>query len=284
MGDTAPRSLGLSLGRAAHLLVYGFLGILVVLLWLENWFLFVPTTAAQHWAASPPGLNPEDVELTSADGTKIHAWWCAPRGWAPQQGAMLHCHGNGGNLSYWGTDALGWKLERHTAVLMFDYPGYGHSSGKPTEAGCYAAADAAYDWLVNEKHVPAGRVLLYGQSLGGAVAIDVASRRPHRALVTVSAFTSFPDMAQARFPFLPGRYFVSNRLDNLSKIARCPGPVFVAHGTADSLVPFSQGERLFAAATAPKKRFHRMEGFDHNDGTDPKMYAPLMEFLAECER
>ena len=273
----------LSLGRILLLGVYTVGGLLVVLLLLENWFLFHPTPYTVDWVAPPPGLDPEDVELTSADGTRLHAWWCAPPDWTPEQGAMLHCDGNAGNLSYWGEDALHWKRERHTAVLLFDYPGYGRSAGRPTEASCYAAGDAAYNWLVGEKKIPAERVLLYGQSLGGAVAIDLASRRPHRALIVVSTFSSFPDMAQVMFPWLPGRYLVRNRLDSLNKIKRCSGPVFIAHGTVDGLIPFSQGERLFAAATTPRKYFYRMEGFDHND-IDAGMYEPLLTFLAECDR
>ncbi len=280
MSNVTSPSLGLRLGRLVLLLVYTFGGLLVVLLLLENWFLFHPTPYAVHWIPPPAGLDPQDVELTSADGTRLHAWWCAPADWTPKQGAMLHCDGNGGNLSYWGEDALGWKRDRNTAVLLFDYPGYGKSNGKPSEQGCYAAADAAYDWLVNEKKIPAERLLIYGQSLGGAIAIDVASRRPYRALIVVSSFTSFPDMAQKMFPWLPGRYLVRTRLDSIRKITRCAGPVFIAHGTADDLIPFSQGERLFAAATAPKKRFYRMEGYPHNE-IDPGMYAPLMAFLAE---
>jgi uncharacterized protein len=282
MSNVTSPSLGLRLGRLALLAVYTLGGLLVVLLLLENWFLFHPTTYATHWIPPPAGLDPQDVELTSADGARLHAWWCAPEDWAPAQGAMLHCDGNGGNLSYWGHDALDWKCQRHTAVLLFDYPGYGKSGGKPSEKGCYAAADAAYDWLVNEKKIPAERLLIYGQSLGGAIAIDVASRRPHRALIVVSSLTSFPDMAQKTFPWLPGRYLVRTRLDSINKITRCTGPVFIAHGTADELIPFSQGERLFVAATTSKKRFDQMEGYGHND-IDSGMYAPLMDFLAESD-
>src|SRR4051812_19822807 len=134
MSNAAPSSRWSPLGRAVLLLVYTFGGLLVVLLLLEKWFLFIPTTAAEHWVPPPAGLDPEDVELTARDGTRLHAWWCAPAGWSSEQGAMLHCDGNGGNLSYWGDDALGWKRDRHTAVLLFDYPGYGRSSGKPSEA------------------------------------------------------------------------------------------------------------------------------------------------------
>jgi fermentation-respiration switch protein FrsA (DUF1100 family) len=250
-----------------------------VLLLIENWFLFHPTTDIEM----THGLEPVNVELTAADGTKIHAWWCEPENWEPTNGALVHCHGNAGNLSGWGHDALAWNRERKTAVLLFDFPGYGQSSGKPNEAGCYVAADAAYDWLVNEKKIPAETLLIYGQSLGGAVAIDLASRRPHKALIVVSSFTSFPDMAQQAIPFFPARYLVRNQWNSERKIARCSGLVFIAHGTADELIPFEHGERLFAAATnAKRKQFYTARGFDHNN-IDQGMYPQLMEFLAEKE-
>ena len=117
-----------------------------------------------------------------------------------------------------------------TAVLIFDYPGYGRSGGRPSEAGCYAAADAAHDWLTAAGRVPAGRVIVLGRSLGAGVAVDLACRRPVRALVLYSPFTSFPDLAQEKCRWLPTRRLVQNRFDNLAKIGGVRGPVFIAHG------------------------------------------------------
>src|SRR5262249_43741555 len=155
---------------------------------------------------------------------------------------------NGNNLSGRGGNILRWKNALHRAVLIYDYPGYGRSTGKPTEAGCYAAADAAYDFLVEQQKVPPTEMILLGSSLGGAMAHDLAVRRDNRMLILINAFTSFPDMAQKTFPWLPARWLVRNRLDNLTKIKSCSSPIFITHGTADDLIPFSQGERLFAAA------------------------------------
>ncbi len=169
------------------------------------------------------------------------------------------------------------------AVLVFDYPGYGRSSGVPSEAGCYAAGDAAYDWLSKVQHVPAERIILVGGSLGGGIATDLARRRPHRVLVLVAAFTSFPDMAQLKYPWLPARWLVHNHFDNLGKIADCRGPVFIAHAPQDKLIPFEQGERLFAAAHEPK-RFFPMPNYWHNDLPVEAFYPALGDFLAECER
>jgi fermentation-respiration switch protein FrsA (DUF1100 family) len=222
------------------------------------------------------------VELTSADGTRLHAWWAVPQGWEPAQGAVLFCHGNGGNLSHRGWALRPWLTDMRQAVLLFDYPGFGKSGGRASEAGCYAAADAAYDYLVEGQKVPARRILVCGGSLGGGIATDLAVRRPHRALVLVSTFTSFPDMAQKVYPWLPGRYLVHNRFDNLTKMAACRGPVFIAHDTADGLVPFVQGQRLFDAAHEPK-RFFVMSHFGHLDSPSPEAFPALRNFLAEVE-
>lgn len=257
-------------------LASGYLGILLVLLALENWLLYPRTTAAQHWQPAPDSRM-QDVEFQSADGNRIHAWWY-PRDGAT--GAVLYCHGNAGNLSHRGTALQEWQREIGESVLIFDYPGYGKSSGSPSEAGCYAAGDAAYDWLVEKQHIPPERLILFGKSLGGGIAIELASRRPHRALVLAKAFTSAPDIGQSIYPFLPVRLLMRNRFDNVAKIGLCPRPVFIAHGTTDELIPPAHGQRLFAAAREPKC-YLSMPGVGHNDAFSPEFWPRLRQFLAE---
>ncbi len=269
------------LARLALLVVLGYGGILLVLLALENYFLYPALPASQGWENPPPGLAVEDIWLTSADGTKIHAWFTAPTGWTPDEGALLYCHGNGGNLSSRGVALLNFQKTLGLAVFIFDYPGYGKSVGRPSEAGCYASGDAAYQYLTTVKGVPPARILLYGGSLGGAVAVDLATRHPHRAVILVATFTSFPDMAQYKFPWLlPGRWLVRNRFLSLDKIKTLRSPVFIAHGTADRVIPFHQGERLFAAAPGPK-HFFPMEEAGHNDGPAEGFHEALRQFLSE---
>jgi pimeloyl-ACP methyl ester carboxylesterase len=265
--------------RLAAFCAYGYLGILVLLLSLEDRLLYMAGSAAD-WLPPPSSLPVQEVQLTSRDGNRICAWWVTPPNWKPADGAVLFSHGNGGNLSHRGWVLRPWHDEMRMAVLLYDYPGYGRSTGTPSEAGCYAAADAAYDWLVEAQKIPAERIVLYGGSLGGAVATDLAARRPHRALVLVSTFTSFPDMAQQRYPWLPGRWLVHNRFDNLGKIASCRGPVFITHSKTDGLIPFAQAERLFAAA-GELKQFVPMADHPHIDSPAPEVFPVLRRFLDE---
>jgi fermentation-respiration switch protein FrsA (DUF1100 family) len=251
-----------------------------VLLALENWLLYHPASPNRRWQKPPPALHVEDVELTNPDGVRLHAWWTVPDGWTPADGAMLYCHGNAGNVSARGDHLAAWRRRMGQAVLIFDYPGYGRSGGRPSEAGCYAAADAAYAWLTVFRGVPADRLVVLGRSLGAGVAVDLACRRPHRTLVLYSPFTSFPDLAQEKCRWLPARRLLRNRFDNLGKIAGVRAPVFVAHGTADRLVPFHHGRTLFAGAPEPK-RFLPLPGRGHNGGFCEEFYLSLRRFLEE---
>src|SRR5262245_19468113 len=271
--------------RVARLLgftLYTYAVLLFLLMALENRLLY----AGRHrigWDEPPPGLAVEELRRVSADGTAIHAWWCAPAGWTPAQGAVLFSHGNGDNVSHWGDRFLLWQKELGMAVLGYDFPGFGRSGGSPTEQGCYASAQAAHDWLTGEKGVAAGDVVLMGQSLGCAMSVELAARHDCRAVVLMSPFTSFPDVAQATLPFVPARWLATNQMDNLAKIPRVRGPVFIAHSTDDHVVPFRHGERLFAAA-AGRKQFFRSEGIRHRHPRSPEFFAAVRDFVQEKAR
>ncbi len=264
---------------ASLLLLYAFIN--GMLLPLEDLFVFRTVSATETWV-KPPSSAVHNVKLHLADGTPIHGWWYCNSNWEPSDGAIMFCHGNSTNLSQWGERMQRWYQQLGQALLIFDYPGYGRSGGRPSEAGLYAAGDAAYDWLVKIKHVPASELLICGESLGGGVAVDVASRREHRALVLLSTFTSIPDVALHLEPWLPATMLMHNRFDSLAKIARCRGPVFIAHGTADSLVPWWQGKRLYEAAREPKC-FLKLEGAGHDHRPDDKVRAQVQTFLHQAE-
>lgn len=241
---------------------------------VENRLLYYPSPSAE--SDLPPPAPLQDVHLTLADGTRIHARW-VPN---PQSsGVILFCHGNAGNLEQRSGlvkemyDSLG------QSILIFDYPGYGRSTGTPSEAGCYASGQAAFDWLVRDKAVSPERIVLYGESLGGAVAVDLASRHPHRALVLVRTFTSVPEVAEDQFPLLPGDLVLSNRFDSLKKLPYCNRPVFVAHADQDRLIPMRHGKRLFEACPG-QAEFCRLKNMGHNDPLPPEFYYALKQFLA----
>lgn len=261
---------------------YLYVGVLVLLLLLENRLAF-PGSMAFGWTPPPDRLPVEDVELTAADGNRIHAWFAAPPGWRAEQGAVLYSHGNGGNLSWRAGNVWRWRDGVGRAVLIYDYPGYGKSTGSPHEASCYAAAEAAHAWLVEEQGVAPEEVLLVGSSMGGAMATELAARHPCRLLVLVNSFTSFPDMAQQRFPWLPARWLVRNRFDNLGKIVELGCPVFISHGEADRIVPYAQGRRLFDAARQPK-RFLSLPDHPHSHPHMPAFFTAVRTFLDETAR
>jgi fermentation-respiration switch protein FrsA (DUF1100 family) len=253
----------------------GYVAVTVTLLLLEDTLLYRPRSHGEYWSSPPATLQAEEVWLHSSDGILVHAWWC-PHSTA--NAAVLFCHGNAGNLSNRANDVLAIQRALAMSVLIFDYPGFGRSTGQPGEAGCYAAADAAYEWLA--QRVPPERIVILGQSLGGGVAVDLASRHAHGSVALFKTFTSIPDLAQKLFPVLPARWLVHNRFDNLDKIGRCSGPVFIAHGDSDHLIPISQAKRLFAVAHGTK-RFLVLESCGHHGGLHPQFLTRLAEFLKE---
>jgi hypothetical protein len=252
-----------------------------VLLALEDRLLFSGAVFA-HWREPADSLRVREITVNS-EADQIHAWFSAPENWKPQLGAVLISHGNGNNLSSMGDCVARWRDRLGRAVLVYDYPGYGKSTGRPSEAGCYAAGEAALAWLIDAQHVSASEIILVGESLGGATAVELSTRHSVRLLVLHSAFTSFPDVAQARMPWYPSRYLVHNQMQNIEKIGRVHCPVLITHGTADWTVPLSHGERLFAAANEPKE-FIRMEGGGHYPPADAAFFDAVRQFLMKTAR
>ena len=223
----------------------------------------------------------EEVSVESADGEKLFAWFFPL---SPEAPVVIFSHGNGGNIS---SRLMKVKLLQAAgaSVLMYDYRGYGRSTGRPSEQGTYLDALAYYDWLALEKKVPAGRIVSYGESLGAAVATELAMHRPLGGLVLESAFTSVVDMAKEKFPLLPLHRSVTFRYDTLWKIPRLHWPLLVMHSPTDEIVPFSMGKRLFEAAPEPKT-FVELAG-GHNDGFlkgGAAYSGALRAFLTAVER
>jgi uncharacterized protein len=249
-------------------------GVLVVLLLLENYLVYPGTTASQNWMPAPID-EIQEVDLVAESGTKLHGWWLPCPG---SERTLLYFHGNGGNLSHRGGSMVKLRKVLDTAVFMIDYSGYGKSQGTASEAGCYESATASYDWLTRTQNRDPKHLIVFGASLGGGVAVELASRKPLGALVLVKTFTSLPDVAASKFWFLPVHWVMRNRMASIDRIHSVDGPVFIAHGDADSVVPFKLGEQLFAAASEPKM-FVRLAGQDHDESLGADFFAPLKTFL-----
>lgn len=260
--------------RLLIIAVLGYLGIIIVLLALERKFIFIPTPARRDWR-EPPDARIVDLELPTSAGDRVHAWWL------PNPGAnltVLYSHGNAGNLSHRGNSIIRWAQELNASVLIYDYPGYGRSTGKPDETSCYAAADAGWNWLTTTQGRNEADIVLVGASLGGAMATHLAENRDCRALILIKAFSSIPDMASHRFPWLPVRYLVRSQFDSVAKLPNCRSPVFLVHGTNDGIVPYACAERLLAAAPEPKELL-TLDGNDHNDALPGEFFPRLRTFL-----
>jgi uncharacterized protein len=260
--------------RALGIGVILYVGFLAVLLALERKFIFIPTPATRDWREQPdPRIT--DIAMMASTGESIHGWWLPKEG---AQGAVLYSHGNAGNLSHRGPGIVRWADTLGLSVLIYDYPGYGKSTGQAREENCYAAAEAAWTWLTTHEQFEPSRILLVGASLGGAMATDLASRHDCRALVLIKAFSSVPDMASYRYPWLPARYFVRSQFDSATKLREIRRPVFLVHGTGDTIVPYSCSEKLFAAAAEPKELM-TVPGNDHNDALPGEFFGRLKAFL-----
>jgi fermentation-respiration switch protein FrsA (DUF1100 family) len=226
----------------------------------------------------PPGLRHEDVHFSSADGTRLHGWYCPAD---EPRAAVLYMHGNGGNITFLWPELRLLTEKLHVTVLAFDYRGYGRSEGTPDERGLLADARAARRWLAEKEGIAESEIVLYGRSLGGGVAVDLAAKDGARALILESTFTSLPAVANDVLPLWPGLIMVS-RYNSLAKIGDYRGPLVMAHGDADELIPFEHGQRLFAAANEPKQ-FVRIKGEGHNWAL-PEYYVERLDNFFDASR
>ncbi|HLM25703.1 MAG TPA: alpha/beta hydrolase [Thermoleophilaceae bacterium] len=224
---------------------------------------------------SARGLSFEELAIATDDGERLHGWWVPAT--SKRLSSILLCHGNGGNVG---------DRVRHAEllcgagfdVLLFDYRGYGRSTGRPDEDGTYRDARAAREALLAE----AGEEpVVMGESLGGGVALDLALEHPPRGLVLQSAFSSVRDMARHHYPYLPGP-LVPDVYPSLGRIAGLRAPLLVLHGERDEIVPSSHGRALHAAAPEPK-RLRLFPDVGHNDFVEAEGYAEAIAGWAESE-
>jgi fermentation-respiration switch protein FrsA (DUF1100 family) len=226
---------------------------------LERMFIYFPTRQILENPGSV-GLRYRDIRLVTADHVRIHGWFLPCEGAA---GTILVFHGNGGNIG----DRVEWLRMLHELglhILIIDYRGYGKSEGEPFEKGLYRDAHAAYAWWTKERKPRGDRLILLGESLGGAVAVHLAADAAPAALILQSTFTSARDMARTLFPIGLLRPLAGVHYDSAGIIGRISCPKLVIHGSRDEIVPFELGKSLFDLAPPPKS-FYAVPGAGHND-------------------
>ena len=268
--------------RALGALLVGYVILLLLVRAMEPRLIFFPGVARRLTAPPPElGLDPRSVRFRTEDGVTLSAWVMQP-----QSGTgywLLICHGNAGNLSeggraqhYAGLHGLG------LGILAFDYRGYGESGGTPGEAGVYRDAQAAYRYLRDSLGVASDRIVLFGHSLGSAVAVELAGRVPAAGLILDGALSSGVQRGQELYPWLPVRWIARNRFESDRKIGRLTLPKLFLHARDDEVVPIAHGERLFAAAPEPK-RFVRLAG-GHGDAflaDSAAYYGAIQRFVED---
>ena len=261
------------------LVAAGFALALLAIVWLgQRRLMYFP-----HPNVPPPsavGLaDAEPVTFTTEDEVQLHGWF-VPALQLPARATMLVCNGNAGNRAYRAELAQAFRVHR-VSVLLFDYRGYGDSAGSPTERGLALDARAARRYLLSRPDVDAARLVYFGESLGAAVAVELAAEHPPAALVLRSPFTSMTDVGSHHYSILPVRLLLRDRYAAIDVIAQVRAPLLVIAGDADGIVPLEQSRRVHDAARSPKA-FVVIQGADHNDAAltaGPIVVAETMRLL-----
>ncbi|MBM4092823.1 MAG: alpha/beta hydrolase [Planctomycetes bacterium] len=259
------------------LAIAAFLVIVVLMMWFEN-LLVYPTWQIPPGDWKPDAFDYEEAEFTSSDQTRLHGWYFDhPR----PRAHVLYCHGNGEDVSHLGDYMDELRARYEIAIFAFDYRGYGKSRGKPQEAGVIADGCAAHAWLAQRAGIPQERVVLWGRSIGGAVAVQLAVRNGARGLVLERTFANLPDVAARHYPWLPVKRLMRNRFDSLAVIGAYRGPLLQSHGTADEIVPHASGRALFARSASHTKKFVDLTDVSHNGPNTEEYYNELQRFIGD---
>lgn len=258
----------------------GYGGFVGALAWFENRLVFPVGAWSRQLAPLDPRLDlrPERVTTITSDGVRLVGWRIVNDSSAPW---ILIFHGNAGNIAHGGRPDHYARLRAvGLNLLTFDYRGYGESAGRPTEAGLYRDADAAFAYLRDSLGVPAERIYLFGHSLGSAVAVDLASRVRAAGLIVEGAFTSAPDAGRSAYPFVPVRLIMRNRFASDEKIGRAAMPKLFLHGQWDRVIPIGLGRRLYDEAPPPKSFVELRGGHDDAFLVDSARYfAAIAAFV-----
>jgi uncharacterized protein len=249
---------------------------------LDQLFVYHPAPWEDRDWVRLSGLPLQDVWFQASDHTKLFGWYVES---APSAPVLLWCHGNAGNIIH-RLENLASLVQIGLSVFLFDYRGYGRSRGTPTEDGLYQDALGAYRYLLDSKRIRAERLVLFGRSLGAAVAGDLASRHKAAGLILESCFPSVEAVARAFYFGLPAHWLLGARYDLVERLPKIKMPILVIHGERDTIIPIEFGRKVFEAAPQPKM-FYPVPGADHNDLTfvgGRAYFQRLKQFVEEVVR
>lgn len=246
---------------------------------IEKRFLFFPEKRI-YFTPKDFGYPFEDVYYTTRDDVKINAWFLPAGKDAP---VLIFCHGNAGNISHRVQNSV-LLVQRGISVFIFDYRGFGNSGGKITEEGLYLDALGAYDYLVNEMEIPISRIVPFGRSMGGPVAVDLATKYDFPCLILESTFTNLKEMVRSIYPMAGLDKLLTMKFNSEEKIKEIKFPLLFIHGDADEIVAYDLGRKLFDAANEPKT-FYTIKGAMHNDTFDvggEEYFKTFVDFIKKC--
>lgn len=238
--------------------------------------LMYPAPSSQQGDWSPDWLEFEEAFFQTELGNTVHGWFCEHH---QPRAVILICHGNGEHVAYMAKELEFLRERYQCSVMAFDYRGYGKSTGRPFEEGVLADGEAAVKWLANRTGLTPDSIVLWGRSLGGAVAVHIASKIGARGLVLDRTFNSMVDVAACHYPWLPVRWLLSNRYPSEIRIRAYAGPLIQFHGKRDEIVPFSLGARLFDAAPSLRKQFVASEVLTHNEPWPEPFHEAVEQFI-----
>ena len=272
--------MGSTLISVLVVLFIAYLGLGIILYYRQPSFLYYPIQEVTY-TPDELGLDFEEVWFKTADGINLNGWYIPSK---KSDLTILFCHGNGGNIMHC-LDSINFFHDLGLNCFIFDYRGYGSSSGTPSEEGTYLDADAAYKWLTKQKKIPTDDIIIFGRSLGGSIAAQLAGRVKIKTLIIESTFTSYVDIGQKFYPYMPVRLFARFSYNTSDYIRKVHCPVMIIHSRNDEIIPFEFGLELYEAANEPKK-FAEIYG-SHNDSflvsgeIYKKTWVDWLQFLKE---
>ena len=240
--------MGSMLISIVAVLFIAYWGLGLILYFMQPKFLYSPVREVSY-TPGELGLDFEQVTLKTADDLLLSGWYIPTE---DSEFTVLFCHGNGGNMMH-RLDSINIFYNMGLSCFIFDYRGYGGSEGKPTEEGTYLDVRAAYEWLTEEKEISPEDIIVFGRSLGGSIAAQLASEVEAGALIIESSFTSYVEIGKKFYPYMPVRWFArfSYRTIDYVKSVHCP--VMIIHSRGDEVIPFEFGLELYEAASEPKE-------------------------------